>query len=286
MAVLPMKFFLQEVQMKSNIMKEAGVYLQARKRLAELERVQNILEARSQNYPQGKIHLITRGGRVMYYLRSSASDRTGVYISVRDEKKIKTYLQKSYDEKSLRLIRQEIRALEKLLQTGALIPEQIQNLYLKFPERARKFVMASDLPDEVLVHNWLETPYEGKSISDLKSDFITEQGEHVRSKSELNIANALYRRKIPYKYECPLTLRSGTIYPDFTILNVRKRTVLYWEHRGMMDDHDYARNAVRRLKDYQQNQIYPGEQLIITEETSVSPLGTGEINAMIREYCL
>ena len=55
MAVLPMKFFLQEVQMKSNIMKEAGVYLRARKRLAELKRVQNILEARSQNYPQGKM---------------------------------------------------------------------------------------------------------------------------------------------------------------------------------------------------------------------------------------
>lgn len=38
---------------------------------------------------------------------------------------------------------------------------------------------------------------------------ITDKGERVKSKSELTIANALYRSKIPYKYECPIILHNG-----------------------------------------------------------------------------
>lgn len=272
--------------MKSKLMKAAEVYPEAGKRLSELKRTERMLEGRLLNCPQGKIHLVTRGEQVMYYLRRRSSERSGVYISVRDEQKIRTYLQKAYDEKLLRLVKQEIGELETFLQTNAEFPERIRNLYTKFPDRARKFIDAADLPDDELARRWLEAAFDAKEIQDIPVKLVTENGEYVRSKSELNIANALNRRKVPYKYECPLKLRSGTIYPDFTILNVRKRKVLYWEHRGMMDDRDYARHAVHRLREYQQNQIYPGDGLIITEETSASPLGTDEIYAVIRKFCL
>ena len=67
---------------------------------------------------------------------------------------------------------------------------------------------------------------------------MTLRGERVRSKSEAMIADTLYRLKIPYKYECPLTIRrktgtsrnTKTIYPDFTCLNVRLRQEFVWEH--------------------------------------------------------
>ena len=272
--------------MKSKLMKAAEVYPEARLRVAELRRIERMLEGRLQNCPQGKIHLVPRSNRVMYYLRRSPSERSGVYISARDEKTIRTYLQKEYDERLLPIVKQEIRELEKFLAADAGFPDQIRDLYLAFPERARKYIDAVDLPDGELEQNWRDTAFEPKEVSDIPVKLVTEKGEHVRSKSELNIANALNRRKVPYRYECPLRLRGGTIYPDFTILNVRKRKVLYWEHRGMMDDRDYARRAVWRLKEYQQNQIYPGARLIITEETSASPLGTDEIYAIIREYCL
>ncbi len=107
----------------------------------------------------------------------------------------------------------------------------------------------------------------------------------MRSKSELTIANALAKHNIPYKYECPLTLKNGAvIYPDYTVLNVKKRKVMYWEHRGMMDDAEYARHTVARNKTYMDNDIFLGKNLVITEETSTSPLGTNEIEAVIREY--
>lgn len=48
--------------------------------------------------------------------------------------------------------------------------------------------------------------------------------ERVRSKSEKILADYFYRRKIPYKYECPLTLKGvGTVYPDFTFLSPKTK---------------------------------------------------------------
>ena len=45
----------------------------------------------------------------------------------------------------------------------------------------------------------------------------------------------------------------------------------------MMDDRDYAKNSVARLREYADNQIFPGDNLIITEETYTLQLGTNDI---------
>ncbi|MGI5990569.1 MAG: hypothetical protein ACOX78_10010 [Lachnospiraceae bacterium] len=264
-------------------------YEQAAKYLSELRLAESNLIDRLNKYPQGKIHIIRRGrsGRAMYYVRRSPSERSGKYISVHDEKTLRIFLQKSYDDKLLKLLRFEAENLEKFLASTDKYPEQRRALYTEYPLNSRKLLKPIDMPDEVFAKEWLEIPFVTKGLTENTADFISENGEHVRSKSELAIANALYRYKIPYKYECPLILHGGkVIYPDFTVLNVRKRTVLYWEHRGMMDDRDYARYAVSRIKDYQKSQIYLGESLIVTEETLTQPLGTDEIHSVIKKYCM
>ena len=95
----------------------------------------------------------------------------------------------------------------------------------------------------------------------------------------------LESKGIPYKYECPLVLQNGiVIYPDFTLLDIRNRQEIYWEHRGMMDDKEYARNSVQRIKTLMRNGICIGKNLIITEETLTYPLGTDEIKTIIQEF--
>ena len=91
--------------------------------------------------------------------------------------------------------------------------------------------------------------------------------------------------KVPYKYECPLQIDKGNvIHPDFTVLDVKRRCEVYWEHRGMMDDREYSRHAVTRVKDYEKAGIFLGDKLIITEETGITPLGTYEIERVIKHY--
>ena len=63
---------------------------------------------------------------------------------------------------------------------------------------------------------------------------------------------------------------------------MKNRRVKYWEHRGMMDNMNYSSHAVYRIKDYLRNGIYIGDNLIISEESKEFPLGTNEIEQLIR----
>ena len=60
-------------------------------------------------------------------------------------------------------------------------------------------------------------------------ELVTNNGEIVRSKSEKIIADLLFMLGIPYVYECPLDTPGGTIYPDFTILDISTRDALGWD---------------------------------------------------------
>ena len=117
------------------------------------------------------------------------------------------------------------------------------------------------------------------------SEIYTKKGERVRSKTERMIANTLYEHGIPYKYECPI-IRNGKVIsrPDFTVLNVRRRKQYYWEHFGMMDDMNYANGFVKKLATYAKNDIYLGENLISSYETSSITINEKDVETIIEKY--
>jgi len=110
------------------------------------------------------------------------------------------------------------------------------------------------LPEEILTFSsWYE---EGKVISTL-SKFL------VRSKSEMNIANILTLKNIPFKYEMPLYAPDGTMYlPDFTVSY--KGKTYYWEHIGRLDLPKYKEHWEKKESWY--NKHFSG-QLIVTYES-------------------
>ena len=118
----------------------------------------------------------------------------------------------------------------------------------------------------------------------------TDQLKAVRSKSEKIIADKYYERGIPYKYEKPLLLKKQaktiTIRPDFTTLNKRTRMQRYHEHFGKMDDPQYARKALEKIRLYENNGIFIGEQLILTFESSEQPLDNREFELLIEKYLI
>ena len=60
--------------------------------------------------------------------------------------------------------------------------------------------------DQIL-QAWLSEKYEGKQFREGEPVILTDRGERVRSKSEKIIADYLFRKGIPYKYEKPLYLK-------------------------------------------------------------------------------
>ena len=139
--------------------------------------------------------------------------------------------------------------------------------------------------DEEYVRKWQEEIYQGKLFYEDTPELYTLKDERVRSKSELIIADMLSNKEIPYKYECPLRLSGGVkVYPDFTVLNIKKREEMYWEHLGMMDDPEYVESAIRKIITYEQNGIYLGEKLILTYETRKQPISQKDVKRIIEHY--
>ena len=138
---------------------------------------------------------------------------------------------------------------------------------------------------EQQLREWMSKDYKGKEFREDTPVILTEQGERVRSKSEKILADYFTRKGIDYKYECPLHLKGyGVVYPDFTILSKKTRQEIYWEHDGRMDDPMYAQSAVRKIQAYEENDIYPGERLILTFETQKNILNTKMIEKMVCRY--
>jgi len=110
------------------------------------------------------------------------------------------------------------------------------------------------VPKELLnLSDWYEEGKIHRTLADIM----------VRSKSEVIIANLLYDRNIPFKYEIPLYASDGTFYlPDFTITwNGEK---WYWEHLGMLDKEVYKNHWEIKKEWYKKHGF--SKRLIVTEE--------------------
>jgi len=254
-------------------------------RLNQLKAIRIEKKLELEDAPDGMIHVVKSRNRVQYYHRTSPEEKSGSYIPCKEKKKIATLLQKSYNERLLKQIDREIAVLERFCKRYAGCQERIKDIFSLQPLQVKAQLKPVDMSDEDFAEAWDKIPYTPKEMENMTSELFTEKGEQVRSKSELNIANALCSAGIPYKYECPFRLNNDfVIYPDFTVLNVRNRKTIFWEHRGMMDDREYAIHSVSRVKDYAKSGIILGDRLIVTEEIGNKPLGTREIERIINCY--
>lgn len=72
-----------------------------------------------------------------------------------------------------------------------------------------------------------------------------------------------------------------TIYPDFTIMNVRTGKLSYWEHAGRMGDSNYANEFVKKTSIYMANNLLPERDVFFTYESLVNPLEIGVIRRFV-----
>lgn len=252
-------------------------------RIAFLQGVLQKKRKEVQKAPKGILNVARKGNRIQYYFKNSSKDKKRKYLKKSQSSLIKALCQKDYDEKVLDAAEKELKHLSKIQKDyeKGICEDVYQQL---IPER-RKWVEPIELSDEEFVAQWLNQTYPRKAFRDGTPEYYTDNGERVRSKSEILIANALHKNNIPYRYESPLYLNGmGTIHPDFTVLNVRERKEYYWEHMGKMDELEYIENALQRIDFYEKNNIFPGSQLILSHETLNNPINSRAIEKMIIHY--
>lgn len=245
--------------------------------------------------PEGSLKIRMNRGKVRYFhFMGNSSDvkndsrisKTGAcerYLSLKEKDFISALAQKAYDTKILNCIEQELKAIERYLNT---CPKVMPEDWYKELHSERKKMIVPIAPDwERLRADWLSLQYEGKGFDERIPEIYTDKGERVRSKSELLIANELYRADVAYRYEYPVYIKGfGTIYPDFMILSKKKQKEICWEHFGRMDDPEYAQKAIQKITTYEENGYVIGENLVVTFETKQTILTTRKIQTVIERY--
>ena len=254
-------------------------------RLKELDRLRDQLQSKKAGYPEGTLRVSKCRGNTQYYYRQDKGDRQGRYIRKEDKDLARRLAQKAYDESLIMNIEQEREAISMFLEV--LPKESAEEMYNTLSPERQVLVSPIRESDEKFRKRWAESEYQRKGFSDDAPELFSARGERVRSKSEILIADYLYRNDIDYKYEYPVRLKGwGTVHPDFLILNLRLRKEMIWEHFGEMDDQEYARKAIRKIASYRSNGYYEGKNLILTFETADSPLNTRQIQDLIQQYCI
>ncbi len=236
------------------------------------------LDERIQKLPEGRI--IVKHHKTSTFYEHYQNDSVH-YLNKNNAQTVKDLSQKHYLKKVLKAANQEAEALERALK---LFPEiTIEDIYDSLPEELRINTKPIVIGDDQYINKWLEAPYQRKPFKKDDPEYYSLKGDRVRSKSEIIIADRLYAKGIPYKYECPLKIGKKIIHPDFSILRMSDRQIVYHEHCGMIDKEDYARDMVKRVKLYSTAKIYQGDRLFFTFETSDDSIDVNMIDDFIEK---
>ena len=252
---------------------------------ARLETILKTTEERLVNMPEGKLRIGKCQGTVQYYHRRKDTSNTGSYISKNEMELVKALAQKQYDERIVKLARKRLQQINRILRDYE--DDEILRLYAREHPERRKLIQPVEQPFETKLEQWISEPYRGKPFKEDSPVILTNKGLRVRSKTEKIMADYFDSMGICYKYECPLYLDNfGYVYPDFTFFSPKTMEEIYWEHEGMMDKTEYAQAAVKKIDLYEQNNIFPGERLILTFETSVTSINSKLLKMMTEKYLL
>ena len=217
---------------------------------------------------------IPKGGRRRKTFRKGIS---------KNDDLINKLLRKKYLKSAIRRIDNNIRILEKALSNYEEINEEavLGTYLLKHPEMEGKLKHG-----RADVDAWAEGYRKTVNFREEGLKSTSSSGSKMRSKGELIIASRLDFYKIPYRYEAPIEHPDVKRIPDFTIKRPRDQKIIYWEHLGMMDNEGYRRENNRKLQEYEDINVTPWNNLIMTYDQEDGGIDVRIIDGLIQGWLL
>lgn len=251
-----------------------------------LEKLLQSAQADVEEAPMGALRVAEKKDHHEFYHRQSKDDRSGDYIRKDQLSTAKALAQKAYAEKFIKTITPKLNRISELIKEYETNPSQA--VFTSQKEIRQQLTTPYIMSDEEFAEKWLSISFVPNPKFPKNKDQTTANGEKVRSKSEVIIADNLKIMGIPYKYEAPLILPNNvTIYPDFTCLNVKRREIIYLEHFGRMGDPEYRdMDFFWKLRHYEAAGILQGKRLIMTFEDEDHHFDFSSYQKTIEEHLL
>lgn len=253
--------------------------LKARKTELELkiQEIQDILPT----LPEGNFFLTNSNNQFKWYTGQSPSYQ---YIPKKNRKLAEQLAYRKFLTLKLQESKDELTSLTNYLTTLSKL-KKADNLIIQSPEY-QTLIAHFYAPISEDYSSWQNKPYDQNNLYPESLIHKSISGNTLRSKSEAIIDSLLFQNKIPFRYECQLILGEHILYPDFTIKHPITGKLYYWEHFGLMDNHDYAKKTAEKLHTYISYGIIPSITLLTTYETKSTPLTTEKVSHIIKQYFL
>ncbi|MGN0427366.1 MAG: hypothetical protein ACI4F0_06165 [Agathobacter sp.] len=258
------------------------------KKERELKQILEQAQKMVKTLPDKKLRITKQGNSIQFYVRDKATEdknHNGKYLKVSERSLANRIAQRDYAKNIVKVVEKQLKLIQNIL--TQYDENEIHLQYERLSDIRKKLVKPLTMSSEEYVKMWEAAEYENWNQYEENLLFQTNKGELVRSKSEKILADKFGIMNVPYLYEKPLVLgKNVVLHPDFTLLNVERRTEYYWEHFGMMEQEDYCKKALQKLELYAMNGIFPGKNLIITMESKTNPLNMQVVEKQIEEFLL
>lgn len=259
----------------------------------ELERIRNILLERKsalenelRTLPEGTLYCSRRKDWWVYYqlLPKKGNRKKEKRIGIsRDTEKIFGLVRKAYIKKALGRIDKDIKVMEMALKHYVDIDEEsvMAKFLAKHPELSDGIYHGRQR-DEA----WADDYERQQDFYAEKRKHTAADGTSMLSKNEMYIAARLEFYGIPYRYEDSVAHPDVDRIPDFKIRRPRDGKIIYWEHLGLTGDDGYMKGNELKLTEYENSDIVPWDNLIITYDTPDGGIDGKIIDAMIHGWLL
>lgn len=254
-----------------------------KKEAARLSSNINYLKMELSKLPEGKLRF-WKNGKNETYRHYIERDGMRKYIPLSQKELIFLLAKKKVLELMLKDASRELAALAIYLRRHR-DTDSVAEYLAKEPYIEEMVRPLFQIRDERL-QKWVEADYPSTAPYPENKIHPGPLGQMFRSKSEAQIANALYKNKIPYRYEMDHEIKGITYHIDFTIRHPEIGELYYWEHLGMIDSESYNHRNARKLTDFESVGIFPNVNLILTFESRKFPLSIGTIDEIVEKWFL
>ncbi len=188
-----------------------NIVTEAKKEIKKLEGIQKKVETLMNGVPDGYLKWQNKNGKTYYYHQyvinnNGESDKKvkREYIKKNNISLAKKLAQKHYFSIINPIIKKNLKELNRFVKNYR--QDELENVYDSLCDERKQLVSPLQVGIEEKRRRWIEETYEKNTMYPENLRFETEKGDMVRSKSEVIIANILFKHQkhISYKYERPL----------------------------------------------------------------------------------
>lgn len=265
------------------------------KMLAELEVRLKIANNELKACPEGTLSVVKREGKMTFFQIMYLEGRRQRKSLAKTPELIFGLARKEYLTKEKDILEKDVKVLKAAIKS--LVEPSADNVLSSISGHLR------DVPDKYFFLenlknsgsssggnsgkntdrkiNWADRPYRMSSYRAEEKTHTTSRGLKVRSKSEVLIAEMLYRYNIPFRYEQVIQIGDIILVPDFTI-RLPDGRIVYWEHCGLMVLKEYREHHKRKMEAYEKAGIVPWKNLILTYDDENGNINVGIIESEIK----